>query len=608
MKNLLNMFSKASVLALPLCLACFASCDEDIWKLKDDSKGAYVLTEGLPAASMLEEYEEFTEWVNVLRYSDTYSVLNSMNDGSGSAHTFTIFAPTNEALQSYYQEKGVTGIEQLGVDYAAALVKTMVYDGDSLKLTELFTADVDSLQYKSESDEYLYIKVDTTGGFSLTSQSVSDAKHISRNYIECSNGFVYTADGVLSPLVETVYERVASSSGFSIMTAALQATGYDQRLSVVADTTYVLGARRVTNYYYTLLNVSDQTYADNGINSLDDLKSALLAHSSTPEVGADSLLKEYVQYHLFDASYNTASLTQMVGVDTVRIWGTMAPNQIMMISRSIQSISSTLDSEGAEVFDTTYVYYFNTDDIAGQSLISNSAQLCKNGYVHEVQGWLPVYEPKQTTVVWDLADYSEVRNICLKNEIPYQPSSVVTTESKIDLSSLSSYTVVSGNDGSQNTSYSTLCYVTCKSNLSSCLNLDRVVFNMGYLGSVTMNTPTLVKGKYKVTISMAYLTDHSILRTCNGTKGGMMRIWIDLPSTDYTPTSDEWETYHKLDCAPYTTITKSLPGVYETVLYDEIEFTETASHSFKFVIMDPAASTSSKFSLQFDAITFTPIE
>ena len=42
--------------------------------------------------------------------------------------------------------------------------------------------------------------------------------------------------------------------------------------------------------------------------------------------------------------------------------------------------------------------------------------------------------------------------------------------------------------------------------------------------------------------------------------------------------------------------------------FDRIEFEETASHTFSFVVLDPAASTNSNFSLQFDCIKFTPIE
>jgi hypothetical protein len=130
---------------------------------------------------------------------------------------------------------------------------------------------------------------------------------------------------------------------------------------------------------------------------------------------------------------------------------------------------------------------------------------------------------------------------------------------------------------------------------------------MGYLGSVSMKTPTLVKGKYRVTVNMAYLTEQSIMRTSSGCKGGLIKILVDLPEEFDSATDDE-SLYNKVLVAPYTEITKSLPGVYEGTLYEEISFDETASHTMKFIIMDPAASTSSKVYLQFDTIVFTPIE
>ena len=190
--------------------------------------------------------------------------------------------------------------------------------------------------------------------------------------------------------------------------------------------------------------------------------------------------------------------------------------------------------------------------------------------------------------------------------VNYRPATVESSETKIDLTKLPCYTVDVPN-GRGNSNYSELCYVTCKSNLKDCLYHDRVVLNMGYLGSVTMRTPTLVKGKYRVTVNMAYLTEQSIMRTSSGCKGGLMKILVDLPE-DFDSTTGDETLYNKTLVAPYTEISKSLPGVYEGTLYDEIEFDTTASHTFKFIIMDPAASTSSKVYLQFDTIVFTPIE
>ena len=606
--------NKFLYLILAGCLALtFTSCDEDLWKLDDDSEGAYKPADGDPISTTLDNSGEFAEWVKVLNYTGAYSVLNALYDGSSSAHKYTLFAPTDEALQAFYSAKGVNGIEDLGKEYAEAIVKTMTYDGDSLKLTEQFGVGVTELAYVSEAGEYLYITINEVGeGFSLRSASVTQGVVLTRNYIKCSNGFVYTADGVLTPLVETVYDRIADGRS-TIMEAALKSTGYDVALNTVADTTYVLGSRRVTRRHYTFLNVLDEDFAANSISSLADLKNALEQNAADPSVGQDSLLRQYIQYHLFESDYTSSSLSEMTG-DEVRIWETAARNQILMIHRHELGIVTTTNDAGEEVKDTLYYITFNDDnntyarrsrtlsnttygitkeigEVTAMRTGENRNILAKNGYVHCVSDWMPVYEPKQSTVVWDLADYNEVRNAL---GAMYQPTAPVSNEIKFNLANLGCYTVEDGPEGSSNNSYQSLCYVTCKSNLKDCLNHDRVVFNVGYQGSVTMSTPTMVKGRYKVTISMAYLTEQSFIRTSNGCKGGMMRVTVDGANQILT--------------APYTTITKSLAGVYETTLYDELEFTETGSHTFRFVIMDPAASTNSKFSLQFDAITFTPIE
>lgn len=591
-----------------LALTSLSSCDSDLWELKDKSEGSYKSSNGHPISTTLDESGDFIEWVRVLNYSGTYGILNALYDGQSLAHKFTLFAPTDSALYRFYASKGVASIEELGIDYAQALVRTMTYDGDSLKLSEKFGSTLNRLSYQSEAGELFDLSVNP----SRVGYLLNDSIPISQRYLSCSNGFVYTTEGVVSPLVESVYRRIVADGKSTIMTEALIATGFDCVLDRVADTTYVLGRRVISPRHFTFLNVRDADFMADGIQSLADLKTELTRLAVDASVGPDSLLRQYVRYHLMDASYTLADLHKMLRTDSVRIWSTQAPNQILMISRHLLAITGSGNENGVGVADTAYYYSLNdgntayerhpilfVDQIGGRSrevrVTSFRDEIsdlrAKNGYIHNLTDWMPVYEPKPTTVVWDLADYSEVRNAL--GDL-FQPQVPVSSESKIDLSRLDCYTVEVGPNGVSNNSYSNLCYVTCKSNLKDCLYNDRVVFNVGYQGSVSFSTPTLVKGRYRVSISMAYLTELSFIRTSNGCKGGMLRLTVD--------------DAHPLLTAPYTTITRSLAGVYETVLYDEISFDETASHVFRFVVMDPAASTNSKFSLQFDAITFTPIE
>ncbi len=153
-----------------------------------------------------------------------------------------------------------------------------------------------------------------------------------------------------------------------------------------------------------------------------------------------------------------------------------------------------------------------------------------------------------------------------------------------------------GESGTKNKSYSDISYVTCRSNLKDANNYDRMVYNVGYMGSVSMPTPTIVKGKYRVELSIIYLTNHNFMRQQSDGNGGLLRMVFD--------DDEDFTTY----VSPYTQVNSPLPGVYTSTIFEEVNFPETASHTFKFVVLDPAASTNSNFSLQFDTITFIPIE
>lgn len=572
------------------------ACDKDLWELGDTDSGAYVSDQISPIATTLEANDEYQEWVKVLSYSELYSTLNTLYDAKTKPQKFTMFAPTNEALASFYQQKGVGSIEELGKDYAAAMVRTMTYSGDSIKFAEKFTTKVTSLIYTMVAGESVNVTVDGERAGYLLNEKI----HISFDHVVCSNGFIYQAEGVVNPLVETIWNRLQERGDSQIMQDALRRTGYDKMLNTAADTSIVLGSFVYKRHFYSLLNVRDDVFHQAGINNVDELTRAITDRSKATGVTPDSLLRQYVQYHILDSRYSLSELVEMKSDDdTIAVASrTLAPNQIYMVTRHYLS-----PAEGDR--PATFETYINRDDIPTQAIDPELSDIeAKNGYVHNLTGWMPVYEPKQTTVVWDLADYSQVRE-AVGEEI-YRPATVTTSETKVDLSRLSCYTVDVPN-GRGNTSYTELCYVTCKSNLKDCLYHDRVVFNMGYLGSVQMKTPTLVKGKYRVTVTMAYLTDQSIMRTSSGCKGGLMKVLVDLPE-DFDAANEDETLYNKTLVAPYTQITKTTPGVYSGTIYDEIEFTETASHNFKFTIMDPAASTNSKVYLQFDAITFTPIE
>lgn len=528
---------------------------------KDPYEGStYQIYDQNPVSTYLNGEERFSEWVKILKYSNMYNALNQADE------EFTAFVPTNEAVNAFYDKMGVDSIQQLGADYAKSMV---------LYHTVLDTISKDqfiNLEFTTNlTGDKLSVSIDPTqAGKAILNKEA----RVVEMAISVSNGLVYVLDDVMKPLVESLYERIAERSNFSIFKEALDKTGWADDLKTLTDTVYIDGKAQISQRAYTLLAVSNETYAKDGINSYSDLKAKLNAAENVAD--PENELNKYIAYHIMGSAYKLDNLKSFSGSDTSSLWDTKAENQVIMI---------TLDSLSSDK------YYLNLQGEKATFVNDKSDILAKNGFMHEVSGYLPVWIPVQTTVVWDLTDYSDVRNIVGKDV--FQPTAPVASESKISLWEAGCYTASVSESGVGGSTYSYLTYVTCKTNLKNANKLDRLVINLGYMGSVQMKTPTLVRGKYKVSLKFIYLSDHAFMKNMTDGNGGLMKISFDNENVR--------------NVSPYTTVPSTIAGVYESTLYDEIEFDNTTGHNFKIIVMDPSASTNSKFSLQLDCITFTPI-
>lgn len=559
-----------------VCLAAaallLAACDKDVFDINTDpfKDQTYTTTLTSPISSLLEETEGYSEYVKLLHYSNMFNALNQSSSGI----SFTAFVPNNEAMRDFYRRRGVDSLQQLTKEYARQFVLYHTVK-DSI-LPESF---VQKKTVQNLSGDVINIRIDSVNAGQAV---LNEEGRVIEMGISAFNGKIYVLSSAMTPLVETVFDRVVDGGRSSIMADALRATGWDKKLSLVTDTTINEERQKViTHYYYTLLNVADATFAKAGINSLEQLRNHLKT-ADKDGITEDSLLREYVGYHILANQYKTSELGAMMGSDVTRIWSSSANNQVFTV---------TYDSLATNEADR---YIVNASGERARFVPSESNVLAKNGFIHELDGWMPVWEPEQTTVLWDLADYTEVKN--LVDPEYYQPAEPTASEQRFRIATATCFEYEMGEAGSKNRNYSDIDYVTCRSNMKNANNYDRVVFNLGYMGKVGMRTPTIVRGKYKVELTIIFMTGNNFMRQQTDGNGGMLKMTFD-DREDMT-----------LFTAPYTKVNSALPGVYTTTLYDEIEFEETASHQFSFIILDPAASTNNNFSLQFDCIKFTPID
>jgi len=575
MKKVINYMTRA---AAATCMAlAFAACESDIFNISKDpfKDETYATLLTSPISTTLEEDGNFTEYVKMLRYTGFYNALNKSTEGE----SFTAFAPNDEAIQEFYARRGVSSLEELSTDYAKNFVLYHTVQ-DSILAEKFVTME----SMTNLSGDKISIKVDSENAGEALLNDEGQVIEMARS---AYNGKIYVLSRAMTPLFETVYDRINDSGTSKIMTQAIDETGWAKKLTTVKDTTTQRSesgtlTQVVTNYYYTVLNVSDATFAKAGINDLAGLKSKLTADDDRG-IPVDSLLKEYVGYHIFSNSYTVADLTTMSGSSLTRIMDTSASNQVMTIT--VDTLKQGLDS-----------ITINAEGQSAKFAVSNVNVQAKNGYVHEIDSYLPVWNPEQSLIVWDLADYNEIKNIVPSDE--YQPKTKPSKANRYRVSTATCFTYEMGASGSKNSSYSEIDYLT--PTLDTPNNHDCIVFNVGYMGSVQMNTPTIIKGKYRVEIDIVYNTSQLFMRKQTDGNGGLLRFSFD--------DDDALTTY----ATPYTKITSDkaiVPAdVYTSTLYDEIEFNETANHVMKFVVLDPAASTNSSFSLQIDCIRFIPIE
>ena len=577
MKDMISKITKRQLIGLSfiICHLSFSvalvSCDKDVLDVNSDpfKNQTYLNALSSPISTFLTEEGGYEEYVNALHYSGMFDALNQSSSGV----SFTAFVPTNDAMQAFYQRRGVSSLQELPKDYVRQFVLYHTVKDSILPDAFVLKKTVQNL-----SGDEIKIEIDSMHAGEATLNSEG---HVVKMGLSAYNGKVYVLSSAMTPLVETVYDRITAAGTSTIMASALRETGWDKKLSTVVDTTINEDRQRViTHYYYTLLNVSDQTFRNAGINSVAELRSKLKSNDSRG-LSEDSLLNEYVGYHILGNQYTTAELGAMNGSEATRIWSSSAQNQVFTV---------TYDSLAT---DEAKKYTLNANAQAARFVPTASNVLSKNGYVHELDGWLPVWEPEQTAVLWDLADYTAIKNMV--DPESYQPAEPTQSEKRTRVATATCFEYEMGESGSKNTSYSDIDYVTC-TNKFKANNNDRIVFNLGYMGTASMTTPTIVRGKYRVELDFVYTSSQSFMRTQSDGNGGMLKIMFD--------DNDDMKTFK----APYTTVSTIQQGVYSATLYDEVDFAETASHKFSFTILDPAASTNKGFSLQFDCIRFIPIE
>jgi len=324
-----------------------------------------------------EEYSMFLEMLDLTNYA---SYMNTYG-------TFTVFIPTNEAVNKYLKDLGFTSLNQVPIEDLKKVVKLHIID------TKYTTA--------SFTDGKLFNPT-LLGQFIITGNTVvngesfrtinKEAKILTSN-LQLGNAVVHITDKVLSVANKTLAQTIEENPELSLFTEVLKATGWFEKL----NQPLTFDANKVGSFL-TVLVQSDEVYnktkwinpktkVELTLNTLENLKTRY-SHLGDPTNAADSL-NLYVQYHVIP------KLNYLADFAITPVFETKAPSEV---------ISSKLID--GEIFLNRDV--FNGVLEPGYAVIRPVSDLtCSNGVLHAVDTNFTIIKRFPLPVYFDLCDQPE---------------------------------------------------------------------------------------------------------------------------------------------------------------------------------------------------------
>jgi uncharacterized surface protein with fasciclin (FAS1) repeats len=410
-----------------------------------------------------------TNDVNITGYleqnPDTYSMLLQILEKSktqgylGAYGTYTLFAPTNSAIQNWLKEQGKSSINDFSDEDLLNFVKyhvvkdtvsTVRFSDGKIKTPTLF-------------GEFLYTDV-ANGTYRVNKEAF-----ISKMNILCGNGIIQSIDKVLVPPAKNLAELIESNGRYTIFTAALKATGFYDTLK------YQRGEDIATEKrFQTVIAQSDSLYNTLEIYDLDDLIDKY-SNTNSPKNHNDSLWL-YMAYHIMN---DGKFLEDIAGSSSLY---TLAPKEIISTSLDVtrillnETVFNGIKEPGAEI---------NRD---------KSDNLAVNGVMHEAKDNFYIKVRQQVPVYFDVTSSPEL--IAALGSAYGNATRPLVVNGK----SITSSIIFEDPAKTQSNNYDFWSALEAKRPRANgdYLNLSTCNANAARQKFVDIKTPYLVKGRYKV--------------------------------------------------------------------------------------------------------------
>ncbi len=366
MRNLNSKNPLKFLVALVGILCFLSSCEKDMEGKIYQVSGQFMIDE------ILGENPDLSDFLYIVDLANMRGTIHAYG-------TYTLFAPTNNAVNEYLTGIGIS-LSGLTSDKALEIVKYHLIP-DTIPTADFIDGRIQSGNFMNT---YLTTKtVQTTENETGILYEVNRQGYIIDRDIRAGNGYVHVVDGLLHHPKTTITQVIESlSDEYSIMKEVYELSGFDK---------YFMDEDNTGNSY-TFFIQNDEAFSGAGIESIDDLLDEL--RRQRPDVQTnEELIYDYIAYHCLPTLNYVSDLGGKTSVETV------AANQVISLSRNVDQI----------ILD----YYEINGEIEEGALIDRTSDYtdltCANGVIHKINSNIQIIIRPPYRVYWDLAEQPEIQ-------------------------------------------------------------------------------------------------------------------------------------------------------------------------------------------------------
>lgn len=316
-----------------LTAAVFVSCSDD----DSDAPLNFYSSVRLTAAGLIESDDaQFSDFKTILERSNYLSMLKTYGH-------YTVFVPTNEAIQAYLKENGFSSIDALSDEQCDTISRTHIVQDKAYFTTDMGN-DVTPINM-NEGSIIMTSDSDATNNNALLVYINKNSRIIQKDD-SVTNGVVHVIDHIINASNEVLPGLIEDNPELTIFSQALKLTGMADSLTKYIDETYTVdpdsawsgsgtskgfkvpygtandgtASKQCPTWYpqkrffkYTAFVEPDSVYHAHGIKNIEDLKAYAkqVYDQSYPEDAGKfddnpkdrrNPLNRFVSYHLINRS------------------------------------------------------------------------------------------------------------------------------------------------------------------------------------------------------------------------------------------------------------------------------------------------------------------